>query len=139
MFEKILKYYFFFLCIVIASCTPKPVIQIPDDLENSLGNRYSDYILKLNSAVKGDTSSLNNLIRYSDLYDGAAYEHGWVLIELMRKIGDDSFASALKKMNQSQLDNVNMYLMGGLDMHKKADVIPKNFPKSFEMLGYNKK
>ncbi len=139
MFEKILKYYVFFLCIVIASCTPKPVIQIPDDLENGLGIRCSDYIIKLNSAVNGDTSSLNNLIRYSDLYDGAAYEHGWVLIELMRKIGDDSFASALKKMNQSQLDNVNMYLMGGLDMHKKADEIPKNYPKSFEMLGYNKK
>ena len=138
MVNNIVKYSAVFLCIIIASCKPQPTIQIPDDLENGLSHRYSDYVTKLNSAINGDTSALYKLIRYSDLYDGAAYEHGWVLIELMRKIGDDSFSKELRKMNQRELSNLNIYIMGGLDMHMKADEILKNYPKSFEVLGLNK-
>lgn len=99
MTRIILKYFALDFFAVITSCTPDPAIQINDTLEMGLGKKYSDYVVKLNASVKGDTSALHNFLNVKDLYDGAAYEHGWVLIELLRKLGDETFANALGKLN----------------------------------------
>lgn len=119
----------------MASCTPKPEIQISDSLEIGLGKRYSNYVAKLNSSVIGDTLALNDFLAFDNLYDGAAYDHGWVLIELMRKLGDETFANALMKMDVEEINTLKMYFSGGLDMHKKANEILKEYPNSFKVLG----
>lgn len=136
MTRIILKYFALAFFAVIISCTPNPAIQINDTLEMGLGKKYFDYVVNLNASVKGDTSVLNSFLNVKDLYDGAAYEHGWVLIELMRKLGDEAFANALGKLNKEQLENLNIYFKGGLDMHAKANELPRDYPNSFKRLGY---
>ena len=129
------KYCTLALFVVIASCTPDPAIQIGDTLEIALGKKYSDYVVKLNASVKGDTSALHNFLLVDDLYDGAAYDHGWVLIELMQKLDDETFASGLSKLNKEQLDNLNMYFKGGLDIHAKSNELASGYLISFNALG----
>ncbi len=136
MTRIILKYFALAFFAVIISCTPNPAIQINDTLEMGLGKKYFDYVVNLNASVKGDTSVLHSFLNVKDLYDGAAYEHGWVLIELMRKLGDEAFANALGKLNKEQLENLNIYFKGGLDMHAKANELPRDYPNSFKRLGY---
>jgi hypothetical protein len=136
MSRIILIYFALAFIAAISSCTPKPAIQINDTLEIGLGKKYSAYVVNLNASVKGDTSALYNFLNVKDLYDGAVYEHGWVLIELMRKLGDETFANALGKLNKQQMENLNIYFKGGLDMHSKASELPRDYPNSFIILGY---
>ena len=126
---------YFIISIVIASCTPKPEIQVYDSLEIGLGKRYSNYVSKLNFSVVGDTVALYEFLTYKDLYDGAAYDHGWVLIELMRELGDEAFANELSKMNVEAISTLKMYFSGGLDVHKQANELLKKYPNSFKVLG----
>ena len=136
MTRIILKYFTLAFFALIISCTPNPAIQINDTLEMGLGKKYSDYVVNLNASVKGDSSALHNFLNVKGLYDGAAYEHGWVLIELMRKLGDETFANALAKLNKEQLKNLNIYFKGGLDMHAKANELQRVYPNSFKILGF---
>ncbi len=128
------KFILMIYTVVITSCTPKPEIFISNTLELGLNNRYTDYVYKLNASIHGDTTALKDFLKYDKIYDGAAYEHGWVLIELMRKIGDNSFSNALKQMDEKQLNNINIYFKGGMDIHKKSNDIQNCYPKSFDIL-----
>jgi hypothetical protein len=124
------------LIILLISCTPKPVIPISNTLEIGLNNRYSNYVRLLNKSVKGDTVALTEFLIINNIYDAAAYDHGWVLIELMKKLGDKTFSNALSKMNRMQINNLNTYFRGGLDSNNEANKLPKQYPISFKLLGF---
>lgn len=121
--------------ILFISCTPKPAIEISNDLKVSLGTRYSDYVEKLNASADGDTSALNEFIRYNHIYNAAGYDHGWVLIELMKIVGDETFSNVLKQLNRDELRNVNSYMLGGLDVSYQNNTIVSRHPESFKILG----
>lgn len=132
-FKKI-GYFFFLQCLILVSCSPKPAIQIPYDLKKGLGDQYPDYVIKLNCAFKGDTLCMDAFLKYSDFYEGAAFEHGYVLTEIMIKVGDEFFSKELKKLNQNQISKVNIFITAGVDMHVNSEEILLNYPKSFKVL-----
>ncbi len=80
---------------------------------------------------------MHDFLIIKGLYDGAAYEHGWILIELMRKIGDGQFTTAVIQLNGEELNNLKVFFNGGLDMHSRLVDLPKDYPNSFKALGIN--
>ena len=122
---------------LFTSCHPKPVVSIAETLEIGLNSRYSEYVLKLNGAFNGDSTALHEFLTYKNLYDGAAFEHGWILLELMTTMGDKAFADATAKLSKQQLDELSNYLKGGLDIHTEGDQLFKRYPLTFKLLGLN--
>ena len=131
---KILSYLFFLLVLPTISCTQRPKIPLTDNLEFALGSKYSDYVKNLNNAYKGNETALKEFFNYTGFYDGSGYDHGWVLIELMRKVGDSKFSIALKEMDKKRLEDLHDYFMAGLDMHSMTISLPHQYPKTFEVL-----
>lgn len=124
-------------CLVF-SCTPTPEIPISNTLEIALGDRYSVYVDLLNKAVSKDTAALHRFLEIDNIYDAAGYDHGWVLIQLMKKNGDKDFAKALLKLNKSQLNNLKQYFEVGTDGGGMSnDTLFKMYPNSFNQLSFS--
>lgn len=124
---------------ILTSCTSKPVIPISNTLEIELNDRYPYYVKTLNNAASGDTVALTNFLMIKEIYDGATYDHGWVLIELMKKNGDKQFSDAIQKIDRSQKMKLNTYFHSGLDFNNEANILFKQYPITFEKLGFSKK
>jgi len=124
------------ILVVLNGCT-KPVIPISDTLEIGLGKRYSEYVTLLNKAADKDNKALVQLLTFKNIEDGAGYDHGWVLIELIKKVGDEEFSIALLKLNNEELERVRSYFNAGYDVYKNTDNLPKEYPLTFKVLGYS--
>src|SRR6185295_17050066 len=105
MFTRNLKIYLLLSLVALASCMSKPVIPISNTLEIALGDRYSKYVSLLNKSASNDTTALVEFLMIENIYNGAGYDHGWVLTELMKKLGDKQFSDGLIKVNRKQLNN----------------------------------
>lgn len=140
MFTRLLKKNLLLFSIVFTSCTSKSAIPISDTLEIALGDRYSRYLSLLNKSALNDTTALVEFLVIDNIYDGAGYDHGWVVIELMKKLGDKQFSDALYKMNRNQIDNLKEYFRVGLDGYSKSNIdLPKKYPLTFTLLGFAEK
>ena len=75
-----------------------------------------------------------------NIYNGAGYDHGWVLTELMKKLGDKQFSDGLIKVNRKQLNNLKEYFKVGLDGDSKSNNnLPQQYPLTFKILGFTEK
>lgn len=135
--HKVLKTLLFVFVLFLFSCTPEPMVETTENIEIALGSRYSTYVKMLNSAAKGDTIALNQFICSWDFSDGVVYDHGWVLIQLIEKVGDESYARSLKSLNKKELENVKGYIEAGIDMYVETDSLLHEHPKSFRILKLN--
>lgn len=109
-----------------------PVIPFDDTLETGLRDDYGEYVHALNNAAQGDTVSIERVLRTDGLYDGAAYEHGWVLLELLRIVGDARYHDALVKLDTVALKRACTYMEGGLDVHTKSQELRRQYPRTFQ-------
>ena len=75
-------------------------------------------------------------LRIRDIYDVAGYDHGWVLVELMKRVGDEKFNSALTTLNENETENVRQYFEVGMDgpVESMAE-LRRQFPLTFQRLG----
>lgn len=124
--------------IFFVSCIQKPIIPISETLEQGLGNRYNNYVTLLNKSVQFDSSALLKFLEIDDIYDGASYDHGWILARLMEKVGDEKFSFALAKMDKKQVNIFLSYFQAGLDLDESINLnnnLSKKFPLSFKLLG----
>ena len=127
------------LCVLFSMCKPSPEIPISDTLEISLRNRYSKYVSLLNKALERDTSALKEFLKIDNIYDAAGYDHGWVLIELMKKIGDEKFSNSMATLTVQQKNNIKEYFEVGMQgMDRFNDTLIKTYPKTSELLQFDK-
>jgi hypothetical protein len=125
----------FSLALSLLSCS-KPVIPISNTLELGLGSKYSSYVKLLNKSASGDSDALHEFLLIDYLSDGSGYDHGSVIVELIKKIGDNSFSTALGKLDEKQLNNVKDYVKAGLDgPGDMGSHLPKEYPLTFKLLG----
>jgi hypothetical protein len=127
------------LTFLFYSCQPKPAIPISDNLKIALGNKYPGYIETLNKATKGDTLSIRRVLEIDYIGGGRVYDHGWLLVQLMKKIGDEKFVSILHSFDKMKLENVKHYFEVGIDNgEKKNEILFNDYPNTFKYLGFSK-
>lgn len=120
---------------LLYGCIEQPEIPVPNTLEIALGNKYASYVSNLNKACERDTSALLVLLKMDDIYDAAGYDHGYMLVQLMKLNGDTSFAKILQCMTRKDLNNVSQYIEVGLDANDSEKYEMKNkFPLSMNIL-----
>ena len=98
----------FFMTITLFLSCNKNKLSIPNTLEENLKNKseYRQYVHLVNKSLKKDTLALKEIMLISNIYDGAGYEHGYILIGIMERIGDHDFNKALLRLNNPQKENV---------------------------------
>ena len=122
---------FFVFCIL----RTRPVIPISNTLQINLDEKYDKYVSSLNKAADKDTAALHDILK-TEVYDGAVLDnHGWILIQLLKRNGDDIFYDALQKLDSIQFENVRSYIGAGTDYDTGAERSIRNYPKTSKLLG----
>jgi hypothetical protein len=135
----IVTFPFSVLTLLFYSCQSKPAIPISDNLKIALGNKYPGYIETLNKATKGDTLNIRRVLEIDYIGGGGGYDHGWLLVQLMKKIGDEKFVSILHSFDKMKLENVKHYFEVGIDNgEKKNEILFNDYPNTFKYLGFSK-
>ena len=130
-------FFLFFVCF-ISSCYPKPKIPISNTLEIALDKHYSHYVRLLNGAMDSDSVALSNFLKINNIYDAAGYDHGWILIKIMKEVGDEKFSTILASLNTDQISNVKDYFrVGMMGEGNSNDTIATHFSKTFHYLRFS--
>jgi hypothetical protein len=125
--------------ILFYSCQSKPQIPLSDNLKTALGNKYSGYVGMLNKSIKGDTVNMHSFLEIDYIGDGGGYDHGWVLVQLLKKVGDAKFVNVLHSLDKKKLLNVKEYFNVGIDNGgKKNKILFNDYPNTFIYLGFSK-
>lgn len=125
--------------ILLYSCQSKSVIPLSDNLKISLGDKYTSYVGMLNESATGDTFNIHHFLEIDYIGDGGGYDHGWVLIQLMKKVGDTKFVNVLHSLDKKKLENVKEYFRVGIDNGgKKNEILFNDYPNTFYYLGFSK-
>lgn len=121
------------LWISFAGCLSHPKIPISDTLEQGLGDNYLKYVSLLNRACEKDGDALHEFLKVDYLYDGATYDHGDIVLQLMAKCGDSVFSHALTRLSSSDLSLLGSYIDAGLDLinDSSGHAVRLNYPQSF--------
>jgi hypothetical protein len=139
LFRSIIVTVLYSSLILFYSCQSKPHIPISDNLKIALGNKYPDYVSMLNKATLGDTFNVRKFLEIDYIGEGGGYDHGWVLVQLMKKVGDEKFVNALQSFDKKKLDNVKQYFEVGIDNGGNKNAILFNeYPNTFKYLGFSK-
>lgn len=97
-----------------------------------------NYCKLLNKAIKGDDASVRQLALL-EIYDGAAYDHGTVLVYLIKLIGEERFIRSLDTINDKQKNRIEGFLSAGLEYSNNPDIqfrtIKEEFPILSDYLG----
>jgi len=129
------KQLFILISILFYGCQEQPKIPISNTLEIALGNKYSTYVCKLNKAFKKDTTALLDFFKINYINDGAGYDHGFILFQLMKVYGDREFSNTLQKTTESELSDLRQYFEVGIDANDKyKDEMKKEYPNSSDIL-----
>jgi hypothetical protein len=126
-----------FIALTLNSCKPNSFIPISNNLEIALNQKgdYNNYISLLNKSVQNDSSALNKFFKINYIYDAAGYDHGFILFQLLKNIGDKNFASNLKKLDKTELINVINYIEVGIDGNEeRKKEIKDKFPETANLL-----
>jgi|GEM_PF-2504122 len=113
-----------------------PNIPISESLKTGLHGNYYHYVKLLNKSSNRNTVALKQFLELNNIYDGPAYEHGLVLIQLMKKNGDEIFSKVLVTIDSTQIQNLHGYVKAGMDRidEKFADSLISEYPKTFRIL-----
>lgn len=128
------KYCFVVVAFLCVACV-HPALIIPDNLETHLrySSSYHHYIKLVNQAMDKDTTALKELLLIDNIGDGAGYEHGDILIQLLENLGDDFYSNVLSTVPTNQKKILQEYFFVGMDIRKKEYCfrIDKKYPKTF--------
>ena len=117
--------YFLFvilLIIVVLSCNTKNCknvagIEVSDLLDYHTSNREIEYCAMLKQALTGEPSKLELFILL-DIYDGAGYDHGIVISEIVEFFGEAKFIELTEGLTQKQKKKVLSYMEVGVEYDK---------------------
>ena len=122
----------------LIGCSAKPKIPISESLELALDTTYPKYVALLNSSADKDPKSLKGFLEIDYIGGTAGYDHGWMIIQLMRQWGDKDFSSILETTTKSKQLTIKNYIEVGAQGSnmRMMDSLMKDFPRSFKLLGF---
>lgn len=88
-------------------------IEISEVLLVHTRDRGIDYCEILSTATKGDEESIRELLLL-EIYDAAGYDHGIVIVDLIKIVGEDKIIRAIEVMNCKQKTSITSYIEAGL-------------------------
>lgn len=113
--SEIILLLLFVLFLCHACCRYKEIngIEVSELLLVVSEEQNIDYCKLLNEATNGNESSIKE-IALLKIYDGAAYDHGAVLVDLIEKIGEDKFIQSIRTINNIEKKWIKGYLEAGI-------------------------
>lgn len=125
------------LCVMLSvcflNCSRQKVIngiEVSELLQIVSKEQHINYCKQLNEATKGDTTSIKQLALL-EIYDGAGYDHGGVIVDLINIIGEDKFIQSLTTINKEQKQIVKGYIEVGLEYGNNPNSQTQSFKKAF--------
>jgi cell division protein FtsL len=91
-----------------------------------------NYCKLLKKATTNDVNSIKQLALL-DFSSGVAsgYDHGVVIVDLIKLIGEDKFIQSLTTITNEQKRNVKSYIEAGLEYGNNPNLQSKTFKKAF--------
>ena len=112
-------------------------IEVSELLLSVSKEQHINYCKLLNEATKGDVTSIKQLVLLR-FYDASGYDHGSVIVDLIKIIGEDKFIKSLATINKEEKQIVKGYLVVGLEYRNNSDLHAKTlkdvFPKIYIFL-----
>lgn len=134
------------LMLVYSSCNNKSVkvhgIDVSPLLNKVAKEQNIDYCKLLEKALNGDTKSILQ-ISLLEFYDGCGYDHGAVLVDLIRIIGEESYINSIGTTNETQRHRILSYVEVGLcyttsNVYYSNKTVEDEFPRLYAFLSHNK-
>jgi hypothetical protein len=127
-----------FIYLLLYGCKDRPKIPISNTLEIVLDNhnKYSEYVTLLNKASEEDSIALLNFFKIDYINDAAGYDHGFMLLQLLKIYGDKKFANVLQMTTDRDLNMVSQYFEVGIDSNSdhQNEELKRNYPISSDIL-----
>ena len=127
------------LLFIFNSCNSNPKIPISNTLEIALGSNYRNYEKHLNNAYNGDSVSFRKLLLIDTIYNSAGYDHGWILLKLLERVGDQYYSNLLKTLTRQQINNVSQYLEASIQGNKNDEKLLDSYKLTNQILKENYK
>lgn len=123
------------LPVCLISCGNKVIngIEVPELLLIASKKQNINYCKLLNESTKGNTASIRKLALL-EISDGAGYEHGAVIVDLIEIIGEDKFIESLATMSKEQKQVVKGFIEAGLEYGNNPNLQTKTFKEAFSKI-----
>lgn len=93
------------------NCSEIQGIEISELLNRQIDDSYCDL---LDKAISLDKEAIIKISNYK-ISDAAGYDHGYVLIRLIEKIGEEKYLKALEGASIEEKTSIESYLWAGLE------------------------
>lgn len=94
----------------------------------------STYCELVNQSLDGNETAITNLSKV-DVYDGASYQHGAVLIEVIDKISERKYLDLIQtQLPENMRRRTLSYLHAGMDYTENAKYKGKKMEEAFPLL-----
>lgn len=129
----------FLFFVFLYGCNKKNVqnINVSELIIEISKERGIDYCGLLEKSLSGDTNSILQ-ISSLEFYDGCGYDHGAVLKDLIKKIGENDYIRIIKKTDKEQRRLILDYLEVGIQYDyadsNHLDNVKDVFPKLYAFL-----
>ena len=84
----------------------------------------------MNEAIKGNDLSIRQLALLK-VYDGAGYDHGAVIVDLIERIGENLFIESLTNINNEQKQWIKGSIEVGLEYGNNPNLQTQSFKEAF--------
>ena len=128
--ERILLSIVVFMCFTCCGTKVINGIEVSELLLIASKEQNIDYCKLLNEAFEGNDSSIRKLVLLK-FYDGAGYDHGAVVVDLIELIGEDKFIYSLTTINDEQKKWIIGYIEVGLEYGNNLNLQPQTFKEAF--------
>lgn len=103
------------------------------EYREKMGRHYCSVI---NQSLEGDSASIC-LLSYLNIADAIGYDHGYVLVKIIKKIGEEKYLHAIRSANKNQKKLIKGYISVGLEYGEKPfNEIEIAFPKIANFLNH---
>lgn len=135
--KRIILFSFF---LILLGCLTNCVNRVTNGIEVSelllLASREQgiDYCKMLNKAINGDADSIRQFALL-EFGDAAGYDHGSVIVKMIKLVGEDSFIQSLSTINDEQKRLIKGYIDAGLEYGTGQPFEVKTINDVFPKLG----
>lgn len=137
----------FFTLVNVISCSERCKInniEVSELLGSVSHQKNIEYCELLKQALKKNKSAIRE-ISLLEFDNAVGYDHGYVLVELILSVGEETYIEVIKPLNSTQKNLVLSYLEVGIEYGNISNIHSKNinevFPQVYQYLnteGYTK-
>ena len=119
------------------NCSNAAKIEVSDLLYEYSQQHSNNYCELLRKSVQGDREAIKKLSLLR-IDDAAGYDHGAVLVELVRFIGEEKYVSSIITITPAEKKTIRSYIDVGLEYEKSPNSgyksIKTTFPSLYDFL-----